>query len=349
MSQQHVLESAKQGNPSAIAILINQNLQQKGISAKVSRKDTCLRIMLESSEVPNQSNLVEFIFNGIKKLEMTGIDTLQVFGRQTGDDVPAWSKSIVLRAAQSSISQNQGQTSNLHPSKSKLSSEDETGFKVKRNGQELIASDIEELKEWIHKGQIALSDYAYNPILKKWMYVQEFAEIESIVKQQESSTQANQYDQMSFVFAGLGLFNLVLFPITGMVFFPIIGGILLIIGMVFSAMCYTRKGAMDTGKKAVPTHANSGSSFVNSEPSLQAKAPKSRITTALLAIFLGGFGFHFFYLEAWGWGLICILLNWTYIPTIVGVILGIRYFTISDKEFERKAKKVKGAFGRIEF
>lgn len=76
MSQQNILESAKQGNPNAIAVLINRNLQQKGIAAKVSRKDSCLRIMLESSKVPNQSNLVEFVCNGIKKLEVAGIDTL---------------------------------------------------------------------------------------------------------------------------------------------------------------------------------------------------------------------------------------------------------------------------------
>lgn len=333
MSQQNVLESAKQGDPNAIAVLINRNLQQKGIAAKVSRKDACLRIMLESSEVPNQSNLVELVCNGIKKLEVVGIDTLQVFGRQAGNDVPSWSQSIVLGADQSSISQNQGQISNLHPSKSRLASEDETGFKVKHNGQELATSDIEELKEWLHKGRIALTDYAYNPILKKWMYVRELAEIESIVKQKDSSTQANQYNQMSFVFAGLGLLMLFILPIAGVV--------LLIIGVVFSAMYYTRKGTTDTGKVV--------STYVNPGTSLQAKTSKFRVTTALLAILLGGFGIHFFYLEAWGWGLISILLCWTYLPAIAGLILGVRYLTMSDKEFERKAKQVKGAFGPIEF
>lgn len=333
MSQQNVLESAKQGNPNAIAALINRNLQQKGIVAKVSRKDSCLRIMLEASEVPNQSSLVEFVRNGIKKLEVVGVDTLQVFGRQAGDDVPSWSQFITLEADQSTTPQNPGQTSGLYLSKSGLASEDETGFKVKHNGQELVASDIEELKEWLHKGQITLTDYAYNPILKKWMYVRELAEIESIVKERESSTQASQYNQMSFVFAGLGLLMLFIFPPAGVV--------LLIIGVVFSAMYYTQKGTTDAGK-AVPTYTNSGIS-------LQAKTSKSRVTTSLLAILLGGLGIHFFYLEAWGWGLISILLCWTYLPAIAGLILGIRYLTMSDKEFERKAKKVKGAFGPIEF
>lgn len=333
MSQQNILEAAKQGNPNAIAVLINRNLQRKGIVAKVNRKDSCLRVMLESSEVPNQLSLVEFVRNGVKKLEVVGIDKLQVFGRQVGDDVPSWSQLIALEADQSTTSQNQGQTSNLHLGKSRFYSEDETGFKVKHNGRELVASDICELKEWLNKGQITLTDYAYNPILKKWMYVRELAEIESLVKEKESSTQANQYNQMSFTFAGLGLLMLFIFPIAGVV--------LLTIGFVFSAMYYTRKGTTDIGK-VLPTDINSGTS-------LQAKISKSRVTTALLAILLGGLGIHFFYLGAWGWGLISIMLCWTYLPVIAGLILGIRYLTMSDEEFERKAKRVKGAFGPIEF
>ena len=97
MSQQNILESAKQGNPDAIAILINRTLQSKGITAKVSRKNTCLRIMLESSEAPNQSSLVELIFNGIRKLDVVGVDTLQIFGRQVDDDFPVWNQTLTLK------------------------------------------------------------------------------------------------------------------------------------------------------------------------------------------------------------------------------------------------------------
>lgn len=333
MSQQNVLESAKQGNPNAIAALINRNLQQKGIAAKVSRKDACLRIMLESSDVPNQSPLVEFIGDGIKKLQVVGIDTLQVFGRQTGEDMPAWSQSIVLRTDSPSISRNQPLNSISHSNKGKLVTEDEAGFRVKHNGQELVASNIEELKEWVQTGRIALTDYVYNPILQRWMYVREMAEVEFIVNQQQSSTQAIQYNQMSFIFGGIGLLMLFIFPIAGVV--------LLTIGIVFSAMYYTRKGSANASTSAL-TH-------TNSQLSSQAKSPKSRVTTALLAILIGGLGLHFFYLEAWGWGLVSILSFWTYLPAIAGLILGIRYLTMSDKEFERKARKIKGPFGPIEF
>jgi TM2 domain-containing membrane protein YozV/cold shock CspA family protein len=75
---------------------------------------------------------------------------------------------------------------------------------------------------------------------------------------------------------------------------------------------------------------------------------KSRTTTAILALLLGGFGVHFFYLGAWGWGLVSVLFSWTSIPAIAGLILGIRYLLITDKEFEEKIKKMDSPFGRIE-
>lgn len=75
---------------------------------------------------------------------------------------------------------------------------------------------------------------------------------------------------------------------------------------------------------------------------------KSRTTTGILALLLGGLGANFFYVGAWGWGLISILFFWTYIPAISGLILGIRYLSITDKEFEKKIGKMQGPFGTIE-
>jgi TM2 domain-containing membrane protein YozV len=79
------------------------------------------------------------------------------------------------------------------------------------------------------------------------------------------------------------------------------------------------------------------------------KTPKSRRWAAGLAILGGGLGFQFFYLEAWGWGLVCILFYWTCIPLLIGLIFGIRWYSISDKEFHLKIKNMKGAFPEVEF
>jgi DNA-directed RNA polymerase subunit RPC12/RpoP len=113
MSQQNPLELAKQGNSNAIAALINRNLQAKGITAKVSTKGDCLRIMLEANEVPDQANAVKFIHNGIAKLAIANISKLQIFGRQIGDDVPAWSQTINLVTQQ--IQQSDKRQSSIEP------------------------------------------------------------------------------------------------------------------------------------------------------------------------------------------------------------------------------------------
>lgn len=119
MSQPKLLDLAKQGDTNAISTLINRNLNSKGITAKVSQSDNCLRVMLEAQTVPTQANLVNYIQNGVGKLGLSQIDTLQIFGRQTGDDVPAWSQSVNLheRVVEPSVSQQSIQhSSQLHRS-----------------------------------------------------------------------------------------------------------------------------------------------------------------------------------------------------------------------------------------
>lgn len=50
---------------------------------------------------------------------------------------------------------------------------------------------------------------------------------------------------------------------------------------------------------------------------------KNKTVAALLAIFLGGFGIHKFYLQKTGTGLLYLLFFWTFIPAIIGFIEGI--------------------------
>lgn len=63
---------------------------------------------------------------------------------------------------------------------------------------------------------------------------------------------------------------------------------------------------------------------------------KSKIAAGLLAIFLGGFGIHKFYLGKIGMGILYILFCWTYIPAIVGFVEGIIYLCSSDENFQLK-------------
>lgn len=63
---------------------------------------------------------------------------------------------------------------------------------------------------------------------------------------------------------------------------------------------------------------------------------RNRIIAALLAVFLGGFGAHKFYLGQIGWGFLYLIFCWTFIPSLVGFIEFIIYLIMSDEAFARK-------------
>lgn len=95
-SKSDITSLAKQGNPKAIAALMNQSLQTKGITAKVALKDGCLQIMLESTEVPNQNSLVTFIKKGVTSLGILSVERVKVYGKQSGEEFPAWNQEFEL-------------------------------------------------------------------------------------------------------------------------------------------------------------------------------------------------------------------------------------------------------------
>ncbi|MFA5933172.1 MAG: TM2 domain-containing protein [Microgenomates group bacterium] len=71
-------------------------------------------------------------------------------------------------------------------------------------------------------------------------------------------------------------------------------------------------------------------------PVLESKTSKNRIAAALLAIFLGDFGIHKFYLGKPIQGIIYIIFFWTFVPGFIGFLEGIIYLLMSDKSFENK-------------
>lgn len=89
---------------------------------------------------------------------------------------------------------------------------------------------------------------------------------------------------------------------------------------------------------AVAQKTNTQTSQSNYDP-VKAQLPlKNRIIAALLAIFLGTFGIHKFYLKQNGMGVLYLLFCWTYIPSFVGFIEGIIMLCTTDQKFEEKYK-----------
>lgn len=98
----------------------------------------------------------------------------------------------------------------------------------------------------------------------------------------------------------------------------------------------------------------------SNSPALSVSGGKSKTVAAMFALFLGVFGAHKFYTGAWGWGIayvgfffFFIILSLialgagsgglgvffgllTYIPAIAAIVECIRYFVISDDDFNEK-------------
>lgn len=104
MTQSNTIELAKQGNPQAIAALITHSLKARSIRAKANLKGECLRIMLESAQVPDKQAMAQFIHQNLNKLRPKSIKTVKIYGRQIGEEVPAWSHKIELDSQSQAIS-----------------------------------------------------------------------------------------------------------------------------------------------------------------------------------------------------------------------------------------------------
>jgi protease PrsW len=98
MVQSDVLKLAQQGDPGAIAQVLNRYLQPRGITAKVLIRDQCLKILLASSRPLSQPAFVQFIQKQITSLKLPSIKLVRVYSQQTSEATPSWSQEFILPA-----------------------------------------------------------------------------------------------------------------------------------------------------------------------------------------------------------------------------------------------------------
>ncbi|HLO52570.1 MAG TPA: hypothetical protein VK211_29495 [Kamptonema sp.] len=103
MTETNYQELAKQGNPEAIAFLLNQQLEPQGITVTTNLTNGCLEVMLESEQVPDRYEFVDFVRNQLTNLEPDSIERAKVEGKKTGSDAPAWSQGFVLEVSSYSM------------------------------------------------------------------------------------------------------------------------------------------------------------------------------------------------------------------------------------------------------
>ncbi|KDR55242.1 MULTISPECIES: CapA family protein [Limnospira] len=99
MSQQEILRSAYQGDPKAIAILLNQALKPKQVQAHLTLEYDHLYITLESPTIPDQAASVRVIHKGLMRLQPPSIWCVTIAAQLGDDDNPAWIETLVLRSS----------------------------------------------------------------------------------------------------------------------------------------------------------------------------------------------------------------------------------------------------------
>jgi hypothetical protein len=76
--------------------LLNRQLQPKGITAKVSAKNSSFSIIVESIKTPPQLQLVAFIRQVFGSLGIDIWQTVKIYGRRIGEDFPDWHEEILI-------------------------------------------------------------------------------------------------------------------------------------------------------------------------------------------------------------------------------------------------------------
>jgi uncharacterized protein (DUF697 family) len=95
MTQSNLEELAKQGEINAIAALLNRSFEPKGVTAKAAIKKDCLHIIVEAAQTPDKQDSIATIRDAIANLQLDAIDTVTVYGRQIGDDIPDWHQKFL--------------------------------------------------------------------------------------------------------------------------------------------------------------------------------------------------------------------------------------------------------------
>jgi Tfp pilus assembly protein PilE len=99
VTQSQLLNLAKQGNPQAIASLMNSVLEPKGVTTNAQLTDDCLLIMVQSEKPLNQAAIVSFIRSGIDALRAASIRTVKV-SAQIGEST-LWAEEFQLGSSAS--------------------------------------------------------------------------------------------------------------------------------------------------------------------------------------------------------------------------------------------------------
>ncbi|NQE36171.1 CapA family protein [Microcoleus asticus] len=97
MSQQDILNLAKEGDALAIAFLIGQALESFGVTAKASRENDTLHLLLEAEQLPTEEACLRVAVKGLQRLQPNNVYSVTVYGRRGGQQLPGWTQTVELK------------------------------------------------------------------------------------------------------------------------------------------------------------------------------------------------------------------------------------------------------------
>ncbi|MBD2021779.1 type IV pilin-like G/H family protein [Leptolyngbya sp. FACHB-36] len=96
MPYPNLLALAKQGDPEAIAALMNLALESRGVIAKAMKIGDYLHISLTAERTLNQQTLVEFTRKGLQELNTDAIQTIKIYAFRQNEDLPIWTTVFTI-------------------------------------------------------------------------------------------------------------------------------------------------------------------------------------------------------------------------------------------------------------
>ncbi|MEM9540870.1 MAG: GAF domain-containing protein [Cyanobacteria bacterium P01_E01_bin.42] len=90
----NLFQKAKQGNPKAIALLLNEKLNPKGMDSRIDRRDRTLRIFLEGAQLYKPDKLFSWLRKQMVALKPGGIERVSIRGLATGKHKTLWTQGF---------------------------------------------------------------------------------------------------------------------------------------------------------------------------------------------------------------------------------------------------------------
>lgn len=97
MNNQNLTEQAKDGNPKAIAALMNQVLEPKGIRViQCYFQKGCFRLILEGASIQHKDKIIDFVKKFMNRLAVDQIQDVQIVNRLQGSTETNWFEKFSL-------------------------------------------------------------------------------------------------------------------------------------------------------------------------------------------------------------------------------------------------------------